>query len=121
MPEHDQFDTPEFQRRLAELDAARARARRILDVSEDASNADIRAAYRRLAKRQHPDHSPDDAEAHLRFLRLRAAYELLAHGRLSPLLVSDEDTTQNAETSEKYNTGSEWGHFLWWRERFFGE
>lgn len=120
MPEPDDFDDLGFQRRLAELEAARARARRILEVPEAADEATLRAAYRRLARRHHPDRSPNDPDAHQRFLVIRAAYELLAHGRLSPFLTSEEIPSE-AEPHGKYNTDSRWGHFLWWREKFFEE
>jgi hypothetical protein len=117
MPEQDEFDDLGFQRRLAELEAARARARRILDVPEGADETALRAAYRRLARRHHPDRSPNDPDARQRFLLIRAAYELLAHGRLSPLLTSEE-TPSEGEPTGKYNMDSEWGHFLWWRDKF---
>ena len=26
----------------------------------------------------------------------------------------------DATRAGKYNTDSEWGHFLWWRDKFFG-
>lgn len=120
MPEAHDFGDLGFQRRLAELEAARACARRILDVPEGADEPAVRAAYRRLARRHHPDRSPDDPDAHERFLLIRAAYELLMHGRLSPWLAS-EKTPPDREADAKYDTSSEWGHFLWWRERFFEE
>ena len=118
MPQHDDSDDLGFQRRLAELDRARARARDILGLPEGADDDAIRAAYRRTARRHHPDRSPGDPEAHQRFLLIRAAYELLAHGTRSPLLAAD-DGPPEAEQPEKYNTDSEWGHFLWWRDKFF--
>lgn len=51
---------------------------RNLRVSETASEEEIREAYRRLSKRYHPDHNPDDAEA-LRIMQLvNKAYEVLS-------------------------------------------
>ena len=56
--------------------------RAVLGVSEDASLDEIRRAFRRSAKRLHPDRAPRDAasqaEAHRRFRELRAAFEALA-------------------------------------------
>ena len=45
-----------------------------LGVSPGASSADVRSAFRRLAKLHHPDVSPDPSSAHRRFLRLAEAY-----------------------------------------------
>ena len=45
---------------------------RLLGVPRDASADEIRAAYRRLAKRAHPDRPGGDAAA---FARLQSAYE----------------------------------------------
>jgi len=120
VPEQDEFDDLGFQRRLAELGKARARARRILGVAVGDGDDAIRAAYRRQAKLCHPDRAKADPAAHRRFLRVRAAYELLAHGKQSALLAA-EGTPPQTEQTEKYSTDSEWGHFLWWREKFSGK
>lgn len=120
MPEQDEFDDLGFQRRLAELESARARARRILGVAVGHDEDAIRAAYRRQAKLCHPDRAKADPAAHRRFLRVRAAYELLTQGKHNALLAVEEAPPQTEHT-EKYNTDSEWGHFLWWRDKFFGE
>jgi molecular chaperone DnaJ len=49
-----------------------------LGVPTGASEHDIRAAYRRLARRFHPDLHPGDARAAELFKRIKAAYETLA-------------------------------------------
>ncbi|MBD0275751.1 MAG: DnaJ domain-containing protein, partial [Acetobacteraceae bacterium] len=50
----------------------------ILGVPRTASADDIRKAYRRLAKRWHPDTNPDKPEAESRFKAVSAAYALLS-------------------------------------------
>lgn len=47
----------------------------ILGVSPDASDEDIKRAYRRLAKKYHPDLNPGDEEAAKQMQRVNAAYE----------------------------------------------
>lgn len=50
---------------------------RILNVAREAGQATIKAAYRELAKRLHPDRNPGDARAEQRFKQVTQAYELL--------------------------------------------
>ncbi|MCD6351121.1 MAG: J domain-containing protein, partial [Armatimonadetes bacterium] len=50
----------------------------VLGVSRDASAEEIRRAYRRQARRCHPDVSPDDPEAEQRFKQLTEAYRVLS-------------------------------------------
>ncbi len=50
----------------------------VLGVSRDASEDDIRRAYRKLARKHHPDVNPDDPEAETRFKEVSAAYEVLS-------------------------------------------
>ena len=48
---------------------------KVLGVSRDASDEEIKKAYRRLAKKYHPDLNPGDAEAARRMQEVNAAYE----------------------------------------------
>lgn len=49
----------------------------ILGVSETATDAEIKKAYRKLARTHHPDRNPDDPEAERRFKEVQEAYEVL--------------------------------------------
>ena len=50
-----------------------------MEVSPDASDEEIRSAYRRLAQEWHPDQHPDNAEeAEFRFKEINLAYEVLS-------------------------------------------
>ncbi|NLX23469.1 MAG: J domain-containing protein [Phycisphaerae bacterium] len=49
----------------------------ILGVSRTASADEIKRAYRKLAKKYHPDHNPHDKTAETRFKEVQAAYEVL--------------------------------------------
>ena len=48
---------------------------KVLGVSPDASDEEIKRAYRRLAKKYHPDLNPGDAEAAKKMQQVNAAYE----------------------------------------------
>lgn len=50
----------------------------ILNVSKDASLDEIKAAYRKLAKKYHPDLNPNDKEAEQKFKEINEAYEVLS-------------------------------------------
>ena len=49
----------------------------VLGVNRNADEADIKKAFRRLAKRWHPDANPDDPRAETRFKEISSAYEIL--------------------------------------------
>ena len=49
----------------------------LLEVSRDASDAEIKKSYRNLIKKYHPDLHPGDTEAEERFKKINAAYSVL--------------------------------------------
>ena len=51
---------------------------KVLDVQRNASEADIKKAYRRLAMKYHPDRNPGDKEAEESFKEAKEAYEVLS-------------------------------------------
>ena len=51
----------------------------VLGVSRDASEKDIKSAYRRLARKHHPDANPGDPEAESRFKQINEAYQTLTN------------------------------------------
>ncbi|QIG81907.1 J domain-containing protein [Stakelama tenebrarum] len=53
------------------------RALEVLELESDADFESARAAWRRLAKENHPDVRPDDAEAAKRFHAIQAAWDVL--------------------------------------------
>ena len=50
----------------------------VLGVTRSASEKDIKSAYRKLAKKFHPDQNPDDPSAHGKFAEATHAYDLLS-------------------------------------------
>src|SRR5438067_1379615 len=49
-----------------------------LGVSRSASAEDIQKAYRKLARKYHPDMNPDDATAKKKFQEVQSAFEVLS-------------------------------------------
>lgn len=49
----------------------------VLGIRNDADDADIKRAYRKLAREYHPDARPDDPEAEARFKEISTAYAVL--------------------------------------------
>src|SRR5436309_3531348 len=73
----------------------------VLGVKRDASAAEIRKAYRKLAKELHPDLNPGKPEAEARFKTVTAAYDIL----------SDADKRARYDRGEIDETGAERLHY----------
>ena len=54
---------------------------KILGVDRKASDDEIRKAYRKLAKKYHPDYNPNDKQAEDRFKEINEAYEVLSDSK----------------------------------------
>jgi len=50
----------------------------VLGIKRDASQQDIKKAYRQLARKHHPDVNPGDKSAEARFKEINEAYEILS-------------------------------------------
>jgi curved DNA-binding protein len=54
---------------------------KVLGVERNASEEDIRKAYRKLAMKFHPDRNPNDKEAEERFKEINEAYQVLSDSK----------------------------------------
>src|SRR5579883_1261627 len=83
----------------------------VLGVKREASETEIRDAYRKLAKRYHPDLNPGNKEAEARFKELSAANDLL----------SDKDKRARFDRGEIDASGAERPEHAYARYRGFAE
>jgi hypothetical protein len=113
-------DDYEFGERITRDLQARRAACKILDVQEDAGREILKKAYRRASHRYHPDHNPNDDDAHKKFLIVKCAYELLTEDKPCEMLLEEIKSWSGVPENDKYELDNLWGHFLWWREKFFG-
>lgn len=68
---------------------------KILELDKNATEADIKKAYRKLARKYHPDLNPNDTEAKKKFQQINEANEVLS----------------DPEKRKKYDTyGKDWQH-----------
>lgn len=51
---------------------------KVLGVSKDVSDADLKKTYRKLARKYHPDSNPGDAKAEAKFKEISEAYSVLS-------------------------------------------
>src|ERR1700733_5150160 len=51
---------------------------KVLGIEKNASAEDIKKAYRKLARKLHPDLNPNDKEAHKKFQQINEANEVLS-------------------------------------------
>ena len=70
----------------------------LLGVSKTASDADIKRAYRKLARELHPDINPDEA-AQAKFKEISAAYEVLSDPEKRRIVDLGGDPLQSAGAS----------------------
>jgi DnaJ-class molecular chaperone len=83
----------------------------VLGVKPEASEEEIRAAYRKLAKKNHPDLNPGNKEAEARFKEIASAYDLL----------SDKEKRARFDRGEIDASGAERPEHAYGRYRGFAE
>src|ERR1700742_977389 len=74
---------------------------KVLGVKKDASQDEIRSAYRKLARKHHPDLNPNDKEANKKFQQINEANEVLSDPEKRKKYDQYGKDWQHAEVFEK--------------------
>src|ERR1700755_2388692 len=74
---------------------------KILGIEKNASEDDIKKAYRKLARKHHPDLNPNDKEAHKKFQQINEANEVLSDAEKRKKYDAYGENWQHAEAYEK--------------------
>jgi len=88
----------------------------ILGVPRNAKEPEIKKAYRRLARRNHPDVNPGDKSAEERFKRIQVAYDVLSDPKKRAIydrygFYSENFREQGAESGRGFGSSSGQGGF----------
>lgn len=80
---------------------------RVLGVSRQASEREIKSAYRKQAKKYHPDAHPGDRECESRFREITEAYTILSDPQKRRRYDEELDIRPQKNTKENYTEASE--------------
>src|ERR671937_3080793 len=81
-----------------------------LGVARNASDNEIKSAYRKLARQYHPDRNPGDKQAEARFKEVQEAYDVLSDKTKR----ANYDRFGTAEPGPGFAGGGPRGHTFRW-------
>jgi curved DNA-binding protein len=94
---------------------------KILGVDKNASQEDIRKAYRKLARKHHPDLNPNDKDANKKFQQLNEANEVLGDPEKRKKYDQYGEHWQHADQFEKAQPQGGGRRQQWQEDAFSGE
>lgn len=104
----------------------------VLGLKKGASEAQIREAYKVLARKHHPDKNPNDPGAMQRFIQVKEAYEALIERKTSSSQIAVTMEEKGADLQRRgvfrsialgigvvvlLSAGAAGGWFFWWKDR----
>ena len=99
---------------------------KILGIAENANEEQIKQAYRKLAKKYHPDLNPDNPDAEAKFKDVVEAYETLGDAEkkkaydLKRNRTGDSGRSSEKGTAKAPNMNINFGNFTKDMEKYFG-
>lgn len=99
---------------------------KILGVTEQADEEEIKQAYRRLAKKYHPDLNPDNPDAEAKFKDVVEAYETLGDAEkrkkygLKRKRTGSQNRSQEKGATRAADMNINFGNFTKDMEKYFG-
>ena len=85
---------------------------KILGIKKDASQGNIKKAYRKLARKWHPDINPGNKEAETKFKEISSAYDCLGNDEKRKLYDEfGEESLQSGFDAEKAREYKKWGAY----------
>ena len=85
----------------------------VLGVSKNATDKEIRQAYRRLARKHHPDLNAGDKDAEAKFKRINEAYEVLSDPETRTKYNRYGDRWKQADQLQSQSSGERGSPFEW--------
>ena len=79
---------------------------RVLEIKKDASEKDIKIAYRKLAKKYHPDLNKTDPRAKEKFIEIKEAYEILIDPVKRRIYNQTKYNPQSSDWSDIFRTNN---------------
>ncbi len=93
---------------------------KVLGVNKNATQEDVKKAYRKLARKHHPDLNPNDKEAHKKFQQVNEANEVLSDPEKRKKYDQYGKDWQHAEQFEQAQQSQQQSHGFG-RETFSGD
>src|SRR5580765_6155988 len=94
---------------------------KILGLNKEATTDDIRKAYRKLARKHHPDLNPNDKEANKKFQQINEANEVLSDPEKRKKYDQYGAQWKDAEQFEKARQANPQGHGGGWGQSEFSD
>src|ERR1700730_10867444 len=84
---------------------------KVLGIDKNATQEEIKKAYRSLARKHHPDLNPNDKEAHKKFQQINEANEVLSDPEKRKKYDQYGKDWQHSEQFEKQQSAQGWSRY----------